>query len=160
MKHVLPALPYGLASLEPHVDARTMALHHGKHHASYVANLNAALEKFPALQDRSAMWLLLNGSEVPGPIRTAVRNNVGGHLNHSLFWRVMAPACGSAPAGALGAAIRQEFGSLEEFKARFAQAGNAFFGSGWVWLVRAQREGGGLRIVTTTGHDNPQSQSQ
>ncbi len=155
MKHILPPLPYDHAALEPHVDARTMMLHHDKHHASYVASLNAALEKFPALQARSALWLLLNSGEVPESIRTAVRNNAGGHVNHSLFWRVMSPARGSVPVGPLAEAITGAFGSLEQFKARFAEAGGKLFGSGWVWLARAQREGGGLRILTTSGHDNP-----
>ncbi len=155
MKHLLPPLPYDHAALEPHIDARTMLLHYGKHHASYVANLNAALEKFPGLQARSALWLLLNSAEVPASIRTAVHNNAGGHVNHSLFWRVMTPAHGNVPAGPLAEAIDAAFGSLEEFKARFAEAGGKVFGSGWVWLARAQREGGGLRILTTSGHDHP-----
>ena len=155
MKHVLPPLPYNHAALEPHVDARTMMLHHDKHHASYVESLNAALEKYPALQARSALWLLLNLGEVPESVRTAVRNNAGGHVNHSLLWRVMAPARGSVPAGALADAINKAFGSLEQFKVRFAEAGGKLFGSGWVWLARAQREGGGLQILTTSGPDNP-----
>lgn len=155
MKHVLPPLPYEHAALEPHIDARTMMLHHDKHHASYVANLNAALEKFPGLHARSALWLLLNSSKVPASIRTAVLNNAGGHVNHSLFWRVMSAACGSGPNGPLAEAINEAFGSLDRFKARFAEAGEKVFGSGWVWLARAQREGGGLQILTTLGHDNP-----
>ena len=155
MKHILPPLPYDHAALEPHVDARTMMLHHDKHHASYVASLNAALEKFPALQARSALWLMLNLNEVPESIRTVVRINAGGHVNHSLLWRVMSPAHRSVPAGALGDAINEAFGSLEQFKARFAEAGGKVFGSGWVWLARAQREGGGLQILITSGHDNP-----
>ena len=119
MKHILPPLPYDHAALEPHVDARTMMLHHDKHHASYVASLNAALEKFPALQARSALWLMLNLNEVPESIRTVVRINAGGHVNHSLLWRVMSPARGSVPAGALADAINEAFGSLDHFKARF-----------------------------------------
>ena len=155
MKRVLPSLPYDYAALEPHVDARTMMLHHDQHHASYVANLDAALEKFPALQARSALWLLLNSGEVPESIRTLVHNSAGGHVNHSLFWRVMSPARGSVPAGPLAVAINEAFGSLEQFKARFVEAGGKVFGSGWVWLARAQREGGALQILTTSGHDNP-----
>jgi Fe-Mn family superoxide dismutase len=158
VKHLLPSLPYDLAALEPHIDARTMELHHGKHHASYVANLNAALDGFPGLQGRTALWLLLNASDLPEPIRAAVRNNAGGHLNHSLFWRIMAPARGDAPAGPLGAAIDKAFGSTQQFKALFAEAGRKVFGSGWVWLARAQREGGRLLILTTSGHDSPLAQ--
>lgn len=155
MTHVLRPLPYEPAALEPHVDSRTMRLHHGKHHASYVANLNAALEKYPELQARSALWLLLSCDQVPEPIRAAVRINAGGHVNHSLFWRAMSPARGSAPTGLLAEAINESFGSLEQFKAQFAEAGGKVFGSGWVWLARAEREEGGLQILTTPGHDNP-----
>jgi Fe-Mn family superoxide dismutase len=155
MKHSLPNLPYAHAALEPHVDARTMMLHHDKHHASYVNNLNAALEKVPELHSRSALWLLLNLTEVPESIRTTVRNNAGGHVNHSLFWRVMAPAQGGSPSGALADAIKATFGSLEKFQAAFAAAGAKVFGSGWVWLTRPQSGGDGLQIITTAGHDNP-----
>jgi len=123
MKHMLPPLPYDYAALEPHIDARTMTLHHDQHHASYVANLNSALEKFPELHERTALWLLLNLSKLPDKARTAVRNNAGGHVNHSLFWQVMAPAAGAAPAGPLAEAIDRDFGGLEQFKARFDEAG-------------------------------------
>lgn len=155
MKHVLPPLPYAHAALEPHIDARTMMLHHDKHHASYVANLNAALEKFPDLHQRSASWLLLNLAKVPEAVRTAVRNNAGGHLNHSLFWRIMSPAGGGAPSGLLADAIKRDFGSFERFKAQFDEAGAKLFGSGWVWLARVQKDGGKLQVCTTAGHDNP-----
>jgi len=155
MKHLLPLLPYGHAALEPHVDAQTMMLHHDKHHASYVANLNTALESVPELHERSALWLLLNLSEVPGKIRTAVRNNAGGHLNHGLLWRAMSPAAGGAPAGLLADAIDRDFGSFDGFKVRFAEAGSKLFGSGWVWLAREQQDGGKLQVYTTSGHDNP-----
>jgi len=155
MKHVLPTLPYDPAALEPHIDARTMALHHDQHHASYVANLNSVLEKYPELHDRTALWLLLNLGKVPQAARTAVRNNAGGHVNHSLFWRAMSPAASGAPAGPLADAIKRDFGSFEQFKARFAAAGARVFGSGWVWLARAQQDGGGLQVHTTSGHDNP-----
>jgi len=155
MKHTLPLLPYDYAALEPHVDARTMMLHHDQHHASYVANLNAALENFPELHERTALWLLLNLSKVPEKARTAVRNNAGGHVNHSMFWRAMSPAAGGAPSGPLADAIKRDFGSFEQFKARFADAGARLFGSGWVWLARAQQDGGELQIHTTSGHDNP-----
>jgi len=154
-KHLLPALPYDYAALEPHIDARTMALHHDQHHASYVANLNSALEKFPELHERTALWLLLHLDEVPEETRTAVRNNAGGHVNHSLFWRVMSPTGGGAPAGPLADAINRAFGSFEQFEVRFAEAGGKLFGSGWVWLARAQQDGGALQVLTTSGHDNP-----
>jgi superoxide dismutase, Fe-Mn family len=152
--HVLPALPYSIDALEPHIDARTMALHHDKHHASYVENLNAALEKYPALRECSAVWLLLNPGKIPGEARATIRNNAGGHVNHSMLWRTMAPG-GSEPAGALADAIKRDFGSLEQFKTRFAEAGSKLFGSGWVWLARSHQVSGGLEIYTTTGHDNP-----
>ena len=155
MKHMLPPLPYHHASLEPHLGARTMMLHHDQHHASYVANLNSALEKFPELQERTAFWLLLNLGKVPQKIRAAVRNNAGGHVNHSLFWRAMSPAASGAPAGLLADAIKRDFGGFEQFKARFDDAGVKLFGSGWVWLARAQQDGGGLQVYTTSGHDNP-----
>jgi Fe-Mn family superoxide dismutase len=154
-KHLLPPLPYDYAALEPIIDSPTMMLHHDKHHASYVEKLNAALEKFPELQERTAMWLLLNLIKVPKEIRTAVRHNAGGHVNHSLFWRAMSPSRGDAPAGALADAIVRDFGSLEQLKARFAEAGEQRFGSGWVWLARTQLTGGKLQVVSTFGHENP-----
>ena len=155
MKHLLPPLPYGYAALEPHIDAHTMTLHHDQHHASYVTNLNAALESFPELHERTASWLLLNLNKVPEKIRTTVRNNAGGHVNHRLFWRAMSPEGGGTPAGPLADAIKLAFGSLEQFKAQFDAAGENVFGSGWVCLVRAQQDGGGLQVYTTSGHDNP-----
>ena len=154
-KHLLPPLPYDYAALEPTIDARTMMLHHEKHHASYVAKLNAALEGFPELQERTAIWLLLNLIKVPKEIRTAVRHNAGGHVNHSLFWQAMSPSEGDAPVGALADAIVRDFGSLEQLKARFAEAGEQRFGSGWVWLARTQLEGGTLQVISTLGHENP-----
>jgi Fe-Mn family superoxide dismutase len=158
--HVLPALPYAHAALEPHIDARTMTLHHGKHHASYVDNLNAALADCPELQHRPALWLLLNSGEIPAAVRTAVHNNAGGHLNHSLLWRAMSPHGGGEPAGALADAIKRDFGSFAQFKSRFAEAGSKVFGSGWVWLVRTQRDSGKLQVSTTSGHENPLTQGQ
>lgn len=154
-KHLLPALPYEYAALEPTIDARTMMLHHDKHHASYVEKLNAALETFPELQERTAMWLLLNLIKVPKEIRTAVRHNAGGHVNHSLFWRAMSPNGGDAPVGPLADAIVRDFGSVEQLKARFVEAGEQRFGSGWVWLARTQLEGGELQVFSTFGHENP-----
>ena len=156
--HQLPALPYHQSALEPYIDARTMMLHHGKHHATYVENLNAALEKFPELHQRDALWLLLNLSKVPQIIRIAVRNNAGGHVNHSLFWRAMSPAANSKPEGPLADAINCDFGGFEQFKHQFVETGEKLFGSGWVWLARAQQDGGKLQIYTTTGHDNPLTQ--
>ncbi len=155
MKYLLPSLAYDYAALEPHVDTRTMKLHHDKHHAAYVSNLNAALENFPALHERTAIWLLLNLSQVPAAVRTAVHHNAGGHVNHSLFWRAMSPTGGGAPAGLLADAINRDFGGLEQFKVRFAEAGSKLFGSGWVWLARAQQGGDKLEVFTTAGHDNP-----
>jgi len=133
-------------------------LHHGNHHAAYVANLNAALEKFPQLQNRSASWLLLNPERVPEASRTAVVNNAGGHLNHSLYWRAMSPTGGEAPKGPLADAIIADFGSFEKFKTQFAAAGAKVFGSGWVWLARTRDDGGRLSVLTTPGHQNPVTQ--
>jgi superoxide dismutase, Fe-Mn family len=154
-KHLLPPLPYDHAALEPHIDARTMMLHHGLHHASCVEKLNAALETFPHLQQKTALWLLLNPGQLPMNIRAAVRDNAGGHVNHSLFWQAMSATGGGAPSGALAAAIERDFGSFDLFKARFDEAGFALSGSGWVWLARTQKEGGPLEVITTSGHDNP-----
>ena len=159
-KHLLPALPYGYAALEPHVDARTMQLHHDEHHASYVEKLNTALEEFPELRERDASWLLLNLDAVPRRVRTVVRNNAGGHLNHSMFWRGMAPGAKGLAAGPLATAIDRDFGSFERFKVRFEQAGNSVFGSGWVWLARVNLDGGKLQIYTTPGHGNPLTQGR
>jgi superoxide dismutase, Fe-Mn family len=154
-EHLLPQLPYSYVALEPYIDARTMHLHHDKHHASYVEQLNAALENFPWLQGRTPIWLLENLSKVPVKIRSAVHHNVGGHLNHSLFWRAMAPTGVNAPAGALADAITRDFGGLEQLKARFVEVGLQRFGSGWVWLARTRLDGGTLEVFSTSGHDNP-----
>jgi superoxide dismutase, Fe-Mn family len=158
MKHQLPKLPYDYAALEPHIDARTMQIHHDKHHATYVDKLNAALDKHADLQGRSVAWLLLNLDKVPEAIRTAVRNNAGGHLNHSMYWRLMSPKGGGTPTGPLAEAIKASFGDFEKFKMQFDQAGEKVFGSGWVWLSRSGD--GKLAITTTTGHDNPIMQGQ
>lgn len=154
-KHLLPSLPYDYASLEPCIDARTVRLHHNKHHASYVEKLNAALEPFADLRQKTALWLLLNVARLPEEIRVSVRNNAGGHVNHSLFWLSMSPAGGGAPSGPLADAIDRDFGGFDKFKAQFEKTGEKLFGSGWVWLVREQREGGKLEIVTSSGHDSP-----
>ncbi len=157
--HMLPELPYAVSALEPHIDARTMTLHHDKHHASYVKALNLALESAPAsLQDKSAEWLLLNLAKVPAEIQAAVRNNAGGHVNHSLFWRAMSPDGGGTPSAELAMAINQAFGSFAKFKTQFEEAGSKLFGSGWVWLVKAPHDTDPLQILTTSGHDNPMTQ--
>ena len=152
MPHQLPALPYDAAALEPHIDAQTMQIHHGKHHAAYVNNLNAALEKHQALQGKSPEELIQGLSTVPEEIRTAVRNNGGGHVNHTMFWQIMGPGKGGAPSGALAAAIASTFGSVDAFKEQFAKAGMTRFGSGWAWLVEAN---GKLAIESTANQDNP-----
>ena len=157
-KHLLPPLPYDHAALEPYIDARTMTLHHGKHHAAYVEKLNAALENFPDLQQKTAPWLLLNLAKLPKDIRVAVHHSAGGHVNHSLFWQAMSPVSstgGGAPSGPLADAIKRDFSSFDLFKGQFDKAGVALFGSGWVWLVRGQKDGSPLEVITTTGHDNP-----
>ncbi len=152
MAHQLPSLPYDFAALEPHIDAQTMQIHHGKHHQAYVNNLNAALEKHPALAGKTVEELVGNLSAVPEDIRAAVRNNGGGHLNHSLFWKWMAPGAGGAPTGALGDAINAAFGSFDSFKEQFGKAGVGRFGSGWAWLVNT---GGKLSIESTPNQDSP-----
>jgi superoxide dismutase, Fe-Mn family len=152
MAHTLPPLPYPTSALEPHIDAQTMEIHHGKHHNAYVTNLNAALEKAPELADKSLEDLLRNLNSVPEAVRTAVRNNGGGHWNHSQFWRTMAPNAGGAPTSKLAAAIDAAFGDFEKFKEAFNAAGVGRFGSGWVWLVN---EGGKLAITSTPNQDNP-----
>jgi len=159
MKYLLPPLPYAYTALEPYIDAHTMMLHHDKHHAGYVDKLNAALEDYPELHSRTPLWLLLHPYQVPQKIRSAVRNNAGGHVNHSLFWQAMSPDGNSTPDGPLGDAIVRDFGSLDRFKARFAEAGEKHFGSGWVWLAR-MKISGKLNIYTTAGHDNPLMQGR
>lgn len=152
MKFELPALPYAFDALEPHIDAKTMEIHHDKHHAAYVNNLNAALEKHPEF-DPSDIWTLVsNMDKVPDDIKTAVRNNGGGHANHTGFWTALSPDGGGAPSGALADAINAEFGSFDEFKAKFKAAGVGRFGSGWAWLV-ANKDG--LAITSTANQDNP-----
>lgn len=152
MAHALPALPYDFAALEPHIDAQTMQIHHGKHHQAYVTNLNAALDKHPELHDKSLDDLVKGIASVPEAIRTAVRNNGGGHWNHSLFWTVMAPGAGGAPNGAVADGITSAFGSFDKFKEQFQAAGMGRFGSGWAWLVD---NGGKLEITSTPNQDNP-----
>jgi len=152
MAHQLPPLPYDFAALEPHIDAQTMQIHHGKHHQAYVNNLNAALEKHPSLQSKSAADLIRDMAAVPEDIRTAVRNNGGGHVNHTMFWTLMGPNAGGAPTGAVADAIATAFGSFDAFKEQFAKAGVGRFGSGWAWLIDT---GGKLSIESTANQDNP-----
>ena len=152
MPFSLPALPYDFGALEPHIDARTMEIHHGKHHQTYVNNLNAAIEKAPELANKSLDDLMRGINSVPESVRTAVRNNGGGHWNHSMFWEIMGPNSGGAPSGALGDAINSAFGGFDKFKEQWAAAGAGRFGSGWVWLVN---DGGKLSITSTPNQDNP-----
>lgn len=156
VRHTLPPLPYDVAALEPHIDARTLALHHDRHHAAYVDGLRRALEPAPpALQAESAGWLLRNLDRIPAGIRTEIAFHAGGHVNHSLLWRAMSPNGGGGPSGALADALDDSFGSCRRFRARFDEAGNAVLGSGWIWLVRAPGGDGALRLMTTVGHENP-----
>jgi Fe-Mn family superoxide dismutase len=152
MAHSLAPLPYDYAALEPHIDTQTMQIHHGKHHQAYVTNLNAALDKHPALHAHSLDALLRDLAGLPDDIRTAVRNNGGGHWNHTFFWNLMAPNAGGAPTGALGEAITASFGSFDAFKEKFAAAGMGRFGSGWAWLIDT---GSSLEIMSTPNQDNP-----
>ena len=152
MAHSLPALPYPTDALEPHIDKMTMEIHHGKHHQAYINNLNAALEKHPDLAAKSVEDLIKNLSAVPEDIRTAVRNNGGGHANHSLFWTLMAPNAGGAPTGAVADAITSSFGSFEALKEQFAKAAAGRFGSGWAWVIDG---GGKLTVESTANQDSP-----
>jgi Fe-Mn family superoxide dismutase len=152
MAHSLPPLPYDYNALEPHIDEQTMRIHHDKHHAAYVNNLNAALEKHPELQGKSVEDLLKDINKVPDDIRTAVRNNGGGHANHTMFWEIMGPKGGGAPTGAIGEAITSTFGDFEKFKAAVNDAGAKRFGSGWAWLIDA---GGKLVVESTANQDSP-----
>ena len=152
MPFTLPPLPYPNDALEPHIDAKTMEIHHTKHHQAYVNNLNAAIEKAPELAGKSLDDLMRDINSVPESVRTAVRNNGGGHWNHSLFWQLMGPGKGGEPTGKLGDAIRTAFGDFAKFKEQFAAAGAGRFGSGWAWLVN---DGGKLSITSTPNQDNP-----
>ena len=154
-KHTLPALPYDFSALDPHIDAQTMQIHHGKHHQTYVNNLNAALDKHPELYEKTLDELLKNINGVPEDIRTAVRNNAGGHHNHSLFWTIMAPAGkggGGEPSGKLAEALRKTFGDVSRFKEQLAAAATSRFGSGWAWLVLADSR---LEVISTANQDSP-----
>ena len=154
MAFELPKLPYAYDALEPYIDAQTMTIHHDKHHAAYVTNLNAALDKHSELAGKSLEQLLGDLNAVPEDIRTAVRNHGGGAWNHDMFWQIMGPKAGGAPQGDLAKAIDSAFGSFDAFKDEFAKSANGRFGSGWAWLVN---RGNGLSIVSTANQDNPLS---
>jgi len=155
LAYEVPPLPYDYAALEPHIDAETMKLHHDKHHTAYVNNLNAAIEKHPELGKHAPEDLLRNLSGIPEDIRGAVRNNGGGHVNHTMFWAIMKPKGGGEPSGKIGEQIAKDFGSFDAFKTQFNGTTAKQFGSGWGWLVW---EGGKLKIVTTPNQDSPLSQ--
>jgi Fe-Mn family superoxide dismutase len=152
MAYTLPALPYPTDALEPHIDKMTMEIHHGKHHQAYVTNLNAALDKHPELHTKSIEDLLKGINTVPEDIRTAVRNNGGGHANHSMFWQVMGPHAGGAPTGAIADAITGSFGGFDKFKEEVKKAGVGRFGSGWAWVID---HGGKLVVESSPNQDSP-----
>jgi Fe-Mn family superoxide dismutase len=153
MAFELPPLPYSYKALEPYIDARTMQFHHDKHHATYVKNLNAALDKHPELKGKRVEALLSNLNSVPEDIRTTVRNNGGGHVNHTMFWQIMGPNGGGEPTGSIANAIKQTFGSFDSFKQEFNNTAANHFGSGWAWLVRTSD--GKLQIMDTFNQDSP-----
>jgi len=152
MAHSLPPLPYAFNALEPHIDARTMEIHHGKHHQAYVTNLNAALDKHPELHSKSIEDLLKGINSVPEDIRTAVRNNGGGHANHTMFWEIMGPDGGGAPSGAIGDAINSSFGGFDKLKEELKKAAVGRFGSGWAWVIAS---GSKLTIESSANQDSP-----
>ena len=152
MSHQLPNLPYSVDSLEPHIDARTMEIHHGKHHQTYINNLNGALDGTSELSGKSADELITDLSQVPEGIRNAVRNNGGGHSNHSFFWEVLSPSGGGLPTGSLHDAISSAFGSFDSFKEAFTKAALTRFGSGWAWLIK---QGDSVKVVSTPNQDSP-----
>lgn len=155
MSHSLAPLAYAYNALEPHFDALTMEIHHDRHHQAYVNNLNAALDKHPELQDQSLETLIANLETIPEDIRTAVRNNGGGHLNHSLFWEILSPGGSSEPIGELKEAIDETFGNFDQFKEKFALAATSRFGSGWAWLILNKENK--LEIISTANQDSPLS---
>ena len=152
MVHSLPPLSYPFDALEPHIDKQTMEIHHGKHHQAYVTNLNAALDKHPELHAKSVEDLLRDIAAVPEDIRTAVRNNGGGHVNHSMFWAVMGPNAGGAPSGAIADAIASSFGGFDKLKEEVKRAGVGHFGSGWAWVID---QGGKLVVESSANQDSP-----
>ena len=153
MAYELPPLPYPFAALEPHIDAKTMEIHHDKHHQAYITNANNALKDYPELAAKPVEELLSNLSAIPESIRTVVRNNAGGHANHSFFWKTLGPNAGGSPKGKLAEAINSTFGSFDQFKEKFQAAGAGRFGSGWAWLVVNKQ--GKLEITSTANQDNP-----
>lgn len=153
MAFELKPLPYGYDALEPYIDATTMQIHHDKHHAAYVNNLNAAIEKYSDLQSKSVEELVTSLDQVPEDVRMAVRNNAGGHVNHTMFWEIMGPNGSGEPNGAIAEAINNSFGSFDAFKQQFNDAGTKRFGSGWVWLVRSSQ--GDLKVISTPNQDSP-----
>ncbi len=155
MAFELSPLPYNYDALDPYIDAQTMQVHHDLHHQAYVNNLNAAVEKYPELQSKSPEELIKDLSSLPQDITGAVRNNGGGHVNHTMFWQIMAPNAGGEPTGAIASAISDDFGDLESFKQKFNDAGTKQFGSGWVWLVRTSE--GKIEITSSPNQDNPMS---
>jgi len=157
-EYTLPPLPYDYGALEPHIDAKTMEIHHGKHHAAYVNNLNAALKDHPDHQGKTIEALIADLNALPESIRTAVRNNGGGHANHSLFWQLMKPGGGGDPSGAIGDAISAELGGFAPFKDAFAKAATTRFGSGWAWLVAGKD--GKLAVTSTANQDSPIMEGQ
>ncbi|MDF2923580.1 MAG: superoxide dismutase [Paenibacillaceae bacterium] len=156
MAHQLPALPYANNALEPYIDETTMSIHHDRHHNAYVTNLNAALDKHPELHDKSLEELIADLSAIPEDIRAAVRNNGGGHHNHSLFWEVIGPDAGGAPTGAVAEAIEAELGGFDKFKETFAAAAATRFGSGWAWLAVTKE--GKLKVYSLPNQDSPISE--
>jgi Fe-Mn family superoxide dismutase len=157
MAFTLPPLPYDFAALEPHIDAKTMEIHHGKHHQTYVNNLNAAIEKAPELAKKSLDELLRGVNTLPEAVRAPIRNNGGGHWNHSMFWQIMAPKAGGEPGGKLGQTITSTFGDFAKFREQFSAAGVGRFGSGWAWLINT---GGKLSIISTPNQDGPLMEGQ
>ncbi len=155
MAYELPPLPYDYAALEPYIDEATMKLHHDKHHQAYVTNLNGAVEKHPELGKKSPEELLQDLASVPEDVRTTVRNNGGGHVNHTMLWQIMKPKGGGEPSGAIAAQIKADFGSFDDLKKQFNEAATKQFGSGWGWLIF---DGGKLKVVTSANQDNPISQ--
>ncbi|HXZ30644.1 MAG TPA: superoxide dismutase [Terriglobales bacterium] len=156
MAHELPALPYDYSALEPTIDTQTMKLHHDMHHGAYVKNLNAALEKYPNLQSKKVEELLRDLNAIPEDIRTTVRNNGGGHMNHSMYWKIMKPKGGGEPSGPIAEVIKKSFGSFKDFQTKFNDTGAKQFGSGWVWLVG--KSNGDFQVISTANQDNPISQ--
>ncbi len=152
MAFELPPLQYDFAALEPHIDAQTMQIHHDKHHQAYVNNLNAAIDKHPELAGKKIEELISNPSSIPEDIRAAVRNNGGGHANHTMFWEIMGPNGGGEPTGPVGQAINSAFGGYSAFKEELTKAGVGRFGSGWAWLVK---DGSSVKIVSTPNQDSP-----